>query len=674
MSYSLLAEAAACGSAKTSPPIPQLPMRTSVSVAVLACLLATFSVACGGDDSSGSSSDAGDVGRIPSDTASDVPDSGADLGADVAADAPSCDVSLRPLAAATVRMERDSRADIEVLATCDDSPVAGVAVSFALSGTTAGAALRASNAQSNEDGVATATILSSGDGSFELVATAGDASARVRVRVSSTPLGDIELSIVDASGRSLPAFSAYVFDGVECASIDRFDPFGAVSIEEPIARTSEPVLFEALAPSSDYAVAAQGRDADGTVLGWACRDAVSVADAEVTELTLEVALLPVVFTGIYDVDNRFDLAAVLPPSIEATLRVLDELTDDDDLGGSIADESFGVDPAAFVLDFIYREICCWEAVDTDPEADGFQGDWSTCNAQEFTHPYGDLEQLYTRDFSTWDGAQPRSSLLCGGVAVANETLQTLLAGLIDDLVPGLALSLLDIIGDLSRAITDMHILSELTVGDVAVGKNGTFTHVLEQMVVELHDLDGGVDSYAFDLDRAGFENLSYSAETTATAGDVLVIPEHSFRLDFGRLLRFVFTDVLLPTLDCDSDHDGRTSPCTDTADLVGTWIDCGDVAAWLASEIGFLSESAYATVCSAGIEAAGAAIESALESAIDAETVITLAGTASAGEVDERREATTLVDGTWSGSLVEESVSYGEFDGTFTGVRVADLD
>jgi hypothetical protein len=156
----------------------------------------------------------------------------------------------------------------------------------------------------------------------------------------------------------------------------------------------------------------------------------------------------------------------------------------------------------------------------------------------------------------------------------------------------------------------------------------------------------------------------------------LVIPEHSFRLDFGRLLLFVFTDILLPTLDCDRDHDGTTEPCEDTADLVGTWVDCGQVAEWLITNIPIplFTVGTFEGICDVGVDAAGGAIEAGIESAVDAETTLTLAGTTVAGDVDAFREATTLVDGVWDGTLVEDGEDYGEFPGEFTGVRTSDLD
>lgn len=643
-------------------------MKTFLHIAPLSLSLVLIA-ACGDDSADETPAD------IDADTGIDVLPDATDTtpdGAGDAVDRAGCPLSLAIDGDATVFAEREERFDIAVLVSdCEDAPVAGEPVRFEIVGEAEGAQLRTATVQSDDRGAATATVVAGTDASFDVVATAGDAEVTFGIRVSSDPAGDIEVTIVNGSGEDLAEYSAFLFEGVQCPALDAFDLLGAIDLVEPITSVADPVSFAAYEPAADYVVAVQGRTAGDALLGWGCVEDIEVVDRQVTEIDVTVELIPILFSGIYDLDNRFDLGSVLPASVETTLRILDEMTDDDSLGGSTADDEYGVDPAAFILDFIFRELCCWEALDTDDGTPGVQADWDSCRAQDFTHDRGDLQALYEQDFTSWEGAQPSVTGMCGALEFAYEPLQTALQDLIEDYVPDVAVNLLNIVGDLSRSITEMHILSELTVGDVAVEKNGSFTHVLEQMVVELRDLDGETATHTFDLSRAGFDNLEYTAETTASNASELVIPEHSFQLDFGKLLRFIFTDVLIPTLDCD--HDGDVEPCEDTADLLGTWVDCDEVAALLVEEIGILTENGFRTACTVGIATAGGAIENALESATDAETTITLSGTTLAGEVDEFREATTLVDGEWSGSLVEDETSYGEFDGTFSGERVAEL-
>ncbi len=646
--------------------------------------------ACSSSKTASDAGDNGDTGLIP-DTSPDVgldaeadtaaPEVGVDATTDVPtedtveADTRVCETSFGADMDTDITLVREARIDLRVALEDCDGPVANAVIDFDFAGDIAGAELRNTRARTDEAGEAVVElVVGDTDTAFQVVATDGTDFVTFDITVSGSPLGGIAVEITDATEvDSVTSYSAYLFTARGCSSIHRFDPLGALEVVEPITSLVAPTPFDELAPAGNYTVAVQAQTDTG-VIGFGCMDGLAVVDRETTEVAIEVALIPPSFDGIYELDNRFDLADVLPDSIASTLRVLDELTDDEHVSGSAANDSWGVDPAAFILDFIFSEICCWTAIDTDPIASGFQGDFDTCSDQDFTHPLGDLEMLYRENFSTWDGAQPSIPSLCGFLEVGNETVQTLVQDLIEDNVPDVALNLIDIVGDLSRAITDMHVISELRVGDVSIDKIGQFTHILREMHVELHDLDGEIETYVFLLTEAGLENLEYTDNTTSTDEGLLNIPEHSFRLDFGRLLRYVFTDILLPTLECDRDHDGVTEPCTSTADLFGTWIDCQTVGAYLEEEIGVLTEATYVGICNSGVDTAGDALEITLEDSVSAETILTLTGTVRAGELDDEREALTLVDGQWDGQLVEDETSYGAFLGVFTGVRTRDLD
>ena len=648
--------------------------------ALLSIVLFVTVAGCSSDKNNGDDNGGGDLGTFPDsgeDVGNDVPDDTADVGTpDISEpDAEPCDNTLVSAGPTTLVVGREERITLGVrLSDCNGAGLSGQTIDFAIVGDARGSELRNTSARTDGDGDAEVTLISGTlNASFEVEVTSGDAQMVVfTINVMGESNGDISVVLADRTAAELNDASVFLFEDVTCDEIDRFDPLNASLIEEPVG-FGPPAVFEFLAPGEGYVVAAQGR-VEGDIMGFGCVEEIEVVDGMVTDVTVELKLIPIRYTGLYELDNEFDLAGVLPSSIENTLRILDELSDDNSLAGNPAADEWGVDPAAFVLDYVYREICCWEAVDSTPETPSFDADFDSCRDQEFTHPIGDLEQLYTENFATWDGAQSRLITACTLLQAGNTAVQSQVQDFILDNVPDIALRLVDIAGDLSRAFTEMQIISELTVGEVAVGKNGTFTHELITMVVELHDLDGDVAIYEFPLAEAGLENLEYTSETTAQEGDILVIPEHSFRLDFGRLLRFVFTDILLPTLDCDRDHDGTIEPCETTADLVGTWIDCGEVAEWLEDSIGLFPLSTYESFCDLGVNAAGGAIEGAIESSVDAETVLTLEGTTVAGSIDINREAETLVDGVWEGTLVEDEEVYGEFPGVFTGERTSTLD
>jgi len=650
---------------------------------LLFAFVAVALVACG-DDPSGPSGPVRDAGidaipDAPEDTGLEdtgVADTGIDIVEDTTPDVTpdTCWTIFEAVGPNEVTVGRGGRNDLAVRVTTCNGPAADVAIEYIVSGPAEGSMMRVRRARTDADGIARG-VLVAGNLETQFIVDAemdGQDAVRFEVTIEGLALGAIDATSVWDGEEALTSFTASVFDGVACDAIDPFEPTGALEIADPVSSTSQVVTFADLTPGDAFAVTVQGyTGATSDVLtAFGCVDGLVVEGDVTTEVEVRLNALPVVFSGVYELDNRFDLADVLPPSVATTLRTLDELTDDTDIDGDRATENYGLDPAAFLLDFVYREFCCWEAVDADPATPGFQADFDSCRAQSFTHPTGDLEQLYTQDFTSWDGAQPTFFGMCGQLEFGtNELLQTEVQTMIEDNVPDVALRLATMIGDLSRAVTDMHIVSELTVGEVYVDKLGSFTHRLDRMIVDLHDLEGELTVYEFDLADAGFENLEYTDETTVSEGDRLEIPEHSFRLDFGRLVAFVFTDVLLPTLDCDRDHDGTTEPCGSTADLLGTWIDCGEIAVLLEDNIGILGESTYRSFCNVGIDAAGARVEASLRDAFEAETVITLEGSCFAGELDARFVAETLVDGEWDGELLEDGTSFGAFAGTFDGVR-----
>jgi hypothetical protein len=154
----------------------------------------------------------------------------------------------------------------------------------------------------------------------------------------------------------------------------------------------------------------------------------------------------------------------------------------------------------------------------------------------------------------------------------------------------------------------------------------------------------------------GLSTISYSGNTVAQ-GNVLEIPEHSFQIEFGKLVQYIYLNGLLPALGYGS-----------TAEMFADWIDCHSVGVWLEDQIGYLTVAAYEGYCNAGIALAGDYIDGQMATWIDVTTEFTLQGTADAGTLNERRVVQTLVNGLWQGSWTE-GTSSATFDGDFTGER-----
>jgi len=101
-----------------------------------------------------------------------------------------------------------------------------------------------------------------------------------------------------------------------------------------------------------------------------------------------------------------------------------------------------------------------------------------------------------------------------------------------------------------------------------------FTHELQTLTLTVHDLNGTALTKVVKLVDAGLTNLTYTG-TATNQDDVLQIPKHSFQLSFGKLLQYLWTNVVLATL-------GYTS----TGNMFATWVDCTSVGNWLYQQIG----------------------------------------------------------------------------------------
>jgi hypothetical protein len=536
---------------------------------------------------------------------------------------------------------------------CDARAVADAQVTFEIVGDAAGSQLSALTAQTGSDGIAS-VILTGGatDTTFQVTATAPEGSARTfEITVTGSSIGYITVEMIYSGDEPFNSYTAYLFQGVGCGDLAPFALPTAYLVAAPVAQLTDRPQFANVPTSTGYAVAVVA-EVNGATLGFGCVNTGAVVFGEETIASVVLGDIPLEFDGVYDLDNHFDLTGALPPSVATVVNLFDEMTDDNDVNGNPSTEDFGQDPAAFLLDFVYRQFCCWEATGSNP-------DWDSCTAQTFQHDAGDLSAIYLQNFQSWDGAQPRAGSwgLCGALEMGtNEYLQTEVQSMILATLPDVVLRIANIAGDLSRAITQMHLYSILTLDHIAGGKFGPFTHELVTMEVELHNLNGTLQTYQFDLAAAGLTNLAYTGSTSA-ADDVLNIPVHSFDLDFGKLLEYIYLNGILPLL-------GYTS----TAEMFQDWINCVSVGTWLEAEVGWFSASQYEQYCIAGLNAAGAAIEDNLHSVTSTTTTFTIEGSCAAGEVSSDRVATTLINGVWNGSWSENGQS-DTFTGTFTGTR-----
>jgi hypothetical protein len=336
---------------------------------------------------------------------------------------------------------------------------------------------------------------------------------------------------------------------------------------------------------------------------------------------------------------------LLPPSVARAVRILDEVSDDQDIDGNAATMDWGQDPGAFVVDFAMRQGCRWECLGSE--------DFDTCS--ELNHPIGDISAIYIQNFQTWGGAQAANLGFCGIWEDAHVPAQNLVNAQITAVVPDPITMWAAIAGDIARAIDRAHFTSRLTV-DPPVDGSSAFIHEMLEMIVVVHDLSGAEHTVTFDVLAAGLDGRPRGEAMLRMTGGRVDIDPHSFDLDFGRLVAYVYLEGILPVLGYGS-----------TAEMLDAWIDCAAVGTSLASSVGILSAAQYETFCDGALTAGGLYFDTALDGLVASEGVLMLEGSAVAGTLDASGAVERLNTGMWTGGWGEDTET-GDITGTFTGV------
>lgn len=596
-----------------------------------------------------------------------VPDIGQDGGAPNGCTQP----QLYLLTSQDVVVQAGASRELQVRFACADEPFGGVLIKFELVGDGKGSSLSSASVQTGDDGVAAVTLQAGASAaSFQVQASTGGATPLTfDVTVNAANSGIIVVDMAYTGQLAYNEFKAYLFHGVACPQLDPFAIVGAVQEAPAVTVLSADPKFANVPAGNNYTVAVTAKR-QGELLGFGCTPSQSVKGGETTDVDVTIYDIPITFSGVYALDNHFDMSGLLPPTVAGIVHVFDELSDDHAVEGSVAADQWGVDPAAFMLDFVYREFCKWECTNSDPS-------WDNCTPG--VHPSGDLKEIYRglrgeTPFMSWDGDQPRYKFLCGMLDPTwgmNQWVQNQ----VQAQIPPQAITILETVGDVARAIDKMHVKSRLALTDIRPDRQNNFVHTLQTMVVDLHDLNGQLHTFDVDLAAAGVGNLTYSGSTTVV-NDELQIPSHAFSLKFGKLVQYVYQSYLLPLLGCDA-------PNNTTACLFGKLVNCTSVGQWLHESCdsvvdaltgGFLAcpinATQFAGFCSTGLNVAGTYIDANMASWIGGDTQFTLQGTAEADQIDGHRVATTLKNGAWTGTWTDANDgSNASFPGTFTGAR-----
>ncbi len=346
----------------------------------------------------------------------------------------------------------------------------------------------------------------------------------------------------------------------------------------------------------------------------------------------------------------------LPPSLAAVVNAVNEMNDDHDLTNADPDDGqYGEDPAAFLLDVIARQFCCWEAFEAST-------DFDTCKAQDVLHTVGDLSAVYLHDFSEWEGAIAQFTGACGALGWGlADLLQDQLTKILDEELPQLKIVMTTLPDDLANAVQNMRLSSTLNLSADIDGV-ASFSHTLKNMSVDLHDLNGDVHTLEASLKSAGLTGLTQQGKATISDQNVLTIQAHEFNHDLGKVIQYTYHSLLLPLLGF-----------TDTKAMLNSLVDCEAIGIKLEEEIGgidlgFVDAEDYADYCDKGIEEAADFLEETIIDQVASAAIIELTGTAEADEIDANGKLLSVKNGTWAGTWKEDA-EQGSFPGTFDAKR-----
>lgn len=575
---------------------------------------------------------------------------------------------LEIVGASAVNLQWGDTADLTVrYVDQDDAPIEGAPIDFAIEGDDGGSRLAALQGFTDINGTARMTLTAGMTNTmFRVVVTppADGDPVQFDVAVSDTAIGSITVNMLYSGDRELASFEARLFDGESCSGLDPTALPAEVRTVSAAALSERPG-FAGVDPGTTYTVVVLAQNGRTQLSAFGCADLIVVAAGADTEVdvTLNEQPLPLDFVGVWDLDNQFDFGGALPPSTEDVINVIGELADDDvtdidgnpdfetsdDDGDGIAPE-YGVDPGAFVTDIAMRQTCDWECSSGE--------DYGECS---IGHRLGDIGAIYEEVFNTWNGAQSR---FFGGCA-AWEVVKTPFQNQINANAPAAFNSAwLQLASDLSNAITNAQFTSRLTITPSAGGEfQVPIEHELLEMRVPFRPLGGGSEVAMFALEDAGFVSIP-ATETATVDGTTLIIPDHSFDMNWGELTLYIYREVLLPGV----------FGVESTGELIAGWVDCMQIAQWLEAEIERLfvfspSVSTLRGYCMDGLNAIGTLLEDELAGRIDAPGTLTIRGTAMGADVDDATgRVGELANGMWEGTFAEETMER-DLTGTFTGVR-----
>ena len=234
-------------------------------------------------------------------------------------------------------------------------------------------------------------------------------------------------------------------------------------------------------------------------------------------------------------------------------------------------------------------------------------------------------------------------------------------------------NIIDTITDVADNLTNTKIRSTLQVAEASeVGS--PIVHTLDRLEITVRLPSGMTEMFTQDLRAIGLRTGEATADATVRDG-VISIPEHTFTIDFGVFLSYLYSDIVLPALGYDTGPefcDGSGS-----CHLLASWIDCGAVSTRIVNTLGvddFLSIEDLTGYCEEGLKAGGRYLDSSLGNLlVSSEGTLYLQGQARGADPDPSSGvATRLANGSWTGRVEGVTDDAQTTNGIFVGRRTGD--
>lgn len=441
----------------------------------------------------------------------------------------------------------------------------------------------------------------------EVVAEDGTAKT-IQVEVGNPPLGDLKVWMEYEGPVVLNSITVTVVDGsFKCSNFNPIAPPVEFFGEKTVLNTASKPLFKDLDGDKKVTVVAVAKGPNGTLAGAGCEDAVYIEPDSTNDITLELFVLTLNPSGTYDLNNTFNLMGSIPGQLG---DVLDTLT------------TLFYNPGQFLVDQIKNLVS--QAIGsflTDLIFGLFEDQLSDLITDWILND----SPGWIQDFFT----------------IGQDLFQVI--------------ANLQLTGDLkiSKLISDYYVQGEITfTGIVFTWKLNCDKNAPDYEECGLYPFtleDVGDDDFPLDI-------LEGQWTGSIVSYDELKIDPHTIGLNYGKLILFVFNNLILQELTGENTLVGAVTAiigCDGIADALGN--------------LGIDEEDIY-DGCVGAVTLLVLPLESYLLG-LETDSLIKLQGTAELRDENSDLIVDKIIDGIWDGQVIYNGASSSPFTGTWDATR-----